>query len=142
MNVCYLFFALVAMYKTKIYIFVSLFLQNIRCPILVYDKLVLGTCLIVSDVFLKFFQLFRTQKQFLMWWKIALLHQWSKTGKSYCKLTKTCIPSHFSKNLTTSSEKQFSKIRLDGCLWGQLFFENILEWLLLKGSCEDMQYSF
>ena len=142
MNVCYLLFSLVAMYKTKIYIFVSLFLQNIRCPLLVYDKLVLGTCLIISDVFLKFFQLFRTQKQLLMWWNIALLHQWSKAGKSYCKLTKTCIPSHFSKNLTTSSEKQFSKIHLDGYLWGQLFFENILEWLLLKGSCEDMQYSF
>ena len=66
MNVCYSFFSLVAMYKTKNYIFVSLFLQNIRGPILVYDKLVLWTCLIISDVFLKFFQLFRTQKQLLM----------------------------------------------------------------------------
>ena len=127
MNVCYLLFSLVAMYKTKIYIFVSFFLQNIGCPLLVYDKLVLGTCLIISDVFLKFSQLFRTQKQLLMWWNIALLHQWSKAGKSYYKLTKTCIPWHFSKNLNTSSEKQFSKIHLDGCLWGQLFFENILE---------------
>ena len=26
----------------------------------------------------------------------------------------------------------------DGCFWGQLYFGNIPEWLLLKDSCKDI----
>ena len=42
------------MYQTKINLFVSLFLQKNRCPVLVSYKLELGICLIVSDVSLQF----------------------------------------------------------------------------------------
>ena len=26
----------------------------------------------------------------------------------------------------------------DGCFWGQLYLRNVLQWLLLKESCEDI----
>ena len=26
----------------------------------------------------------------------------------------------------------------DGCFWGQLYFQNIPQWLLLKDSCKDI----
>ena len=61
------------------------------------------------------------------WWalhanllKIALHHQ------------------YFSKNLTTSPEQRYWKMHLDGCFWIRIYFGNIPEWLLLKGSCKDL----
>ena len=62
MSVCYSFFSLAAIYRTKSYIFVSLFLQNIRRALLVYKKLELVMCLIISDVFLKFSPAFQNTK--------------------------------------------------------------------------------
>ena len=48
------------MSQTRIYLFVSLFIQKIRRAVLVYYKLELGICLIIADIFLKFPQCFRT----------------------------------------------------------------------------------
>ena len=43
---------------------------------------------------------------------------------------------YFSKNFITSAEQRYWKMHLDGCFWGRIYFGNIPEWLLLKGSCK------
>ena len=58
---------------------------------------------------------------------------------SYANLIKIALHHrHFSKKLTTNSKQQYRKIHLNGCFIAQLFFENVPEWLLLKGTCEDL----
>ena len=49
-----IFFSLTGMCQAGIYLFVSLFLQKIRRPVLVSDKLELGVCRIILDVSLNF----------------------------------------------------------------------------------------
>lgn len=56
-----------------------------------------------------------------------------------CKFTKKCAVLHyFSRNLATSSEQRYGNINLDGCFWGQMFFEIIPEWLVHKGNWVDV----
>ena len=45
---------------------------------------------------------------------------------------------YFSKNFTTSAEQRYWKMHLDGCFWIRIYFGNIPEWLLLKGSHKDL----
>ena len=45
---------------------------------------------------------------------------------------------HTSKNLTKSSEQRNWKMHLDEYFKGELLFENIPEWLLLKSNCKDI----
>ena len=45
---------------------------------------------------------------------------------------------YFTNNVTTSSEKRYWKIHLNGYFWGQSFSKNIPEWLLLKGNCDNI----
>ena len=45
---------------------------------------------------------------------------------------------YFTNNVTTSSEQRYWKIHLNGYFWGQSFSENIPEWLLLKGNCDNI----
>ena len=45
---------------------------------------------------------------------------------------------YFSNNFTTGAEQWYWKIHLDGCFWGRIYFGNIPEWLLLKGSCKHI----
>ena len=45
---------------------------------------------------------------------------------------------YFSKNFNITVEQQYWKMHQDGCFWGQLYFGNIPEWLLLKDSCKDI----
>ena len=56
-----------------------------------------------------------------------------------CKFTKKCaVLQYFSRNLATSSEQRYGNINLDGCFWGQMFFEIIPEWLVHKGNWVDV----
>ena len=45
----------------------------------------------------------------------------------------------FWKNFIISAEHLYWKLHLDGCFWGQLYFGNFPQWLLLKDSCKDIQ---
>ena len=50
------------MSQTRIYLFVSLFIQKIRRAVLVYYKLELGICLIIADIFLNFSPAFQNTR--------------------------------------------------------------------------------
>ena len=45
---------------------------------------------------------------------------------------------YFSKNFTISAEQQYWKMHQEGWYWGQLYFGDIPEWLLLKDSCNHI----
>ena len=61
MSVCSSFFPLNAICHVRIYLFVSLFRQKIRCHVLVSYKLELGICLIIPNVSLNFFPAFQNR---------------------------------------------------------------------------------
>ena len=44
----------------------------------------------------------------------------------------------FSKNFTVSAKQRCRNMYLDGGFWGQLYFVNFPEWLLLKDSLKDI----
>ena len=127
MSVCYSFFSLTAICQTRINLFVSLFLQNIRRPVLVSFKLELGICLIIRDVSLEFPPDFWNTEATFKRCSIKVVVQQNDVMKYspsvpevkirkplHVNLTKNCTPSQvFSKNMTTSSEQRYRKILLN-----------------------------
>ena len=135
------------MCQTRIYLFVSLFLQKIWLPILASYKLELRICLFLLDVALNFSPAFQNTEAAFEWCFTKEVVQQNEVIKYnspgqvvkgrralYANLLKIALyHKYFSKNLSTSSE-QF-KTHLDGYFIGQLFFENVPKWLFLKCSC-------
>ena len=140
-------FPLTSMCQTRIYLFVSLFLQKIWLPILVSYKLELRICLILVDVALKFSPAFQNKeaafkrcftKEVVQQNEVIKYNSPGQVVKGrkalHANLLKIALwHKYFSKNLSTSSG-QF-KTHLDGYFIGQLFFENVPKWLFLKYSC-------
>ena len=63
----------------------------------------------------------------------AVVQSWRVLHGSLLKI----VPQHryFSKNFNLVAGQQYWKMYLDGSFWGQIYFENIPAWLLLKTSC-------
>ena len=95
-------------------------------------------------------QIFRTQKSFLeVFYKsshstlinavMKCLNFRRSTSKSERILLKVELRKrYFLKNFAISAEQRHWKIHQDSCFWGHLYFRNIPQWLLLKGSCKNI----
>ena len=76
----------------------------------------------------------------MMWWNITLLHSSGQKQESItCKFTKNWTPSRvffkkFNHNFRTALLIKTSQ----WVLLTTIIFRNILEWLLLKGSCDNI----
>ena len=119
----FIFFSFTAMYQTRIYFFISLFLQKIRCLLQVSGKLRFGICLIIPNVYLKFFPAYQNiEVAFERYHKSTLFVQTCdeySTSPPVVKRRKTfsansliiaLLHKRFSKNLTASSKQRNHKI--------------------------------
>ena len=119
----FIFFSFTAMYQTRIYFFISLFLQKIRCLLQVSGKLGFGICLIIPNVSLKFFSADQNiEVAFERYHKSTLFVQTCdeySTSPPVVKRRKTfsansliiaLLHKRFSKNLTASSKQRNHKI--------------------------------
>ena len=117
------FFSFTAVHQTRIYFFVSLFLQKIRCLLQVSGKLGFGICLIIPNVSLKFFPAYQNiEVAFERYHKSTLFVQTCdeySTSPPVVKRRKTfsansliiaLLHKRFSKNLTASSKQRNHKI--------------------------------
>ena len=117
------FFSFTVMCQTRIYFFVSLFLQKIRCLLQVSGKLGFGTCLIIPNVSLNFFPAYQNiEASFERYHKSTLFVQTCdeystsppvvKSRKTFSANSLIIAPLHkrFSKNLTASSKQRNRKI--------------------------------
>ena len=128
------------------YLIVSSFLQKIRRPVLISNKLELGICLIIQTVSYNFLQLFRTKNTAFESCSIKVVIQKNDVMKYssswpvvkrrkalYVNLLKiTFHHRYFSKNLTSGSEEQYWKTHLDGYFWEQFFLRAFLNGCFLK----------
>ena len=145
-------FSLTAMCQTRIYLFVYLFLQKIKLLVLVSFKLELGTCLIIPDVSMKYSPAFQNiEAAFKKCSTKVVVHQngvrkYSSTApmvKSMKALRANLlkIQLHYRYFFKEFHHKFKTAIFKNASRWHFLraiIFENIPEWLLLKGSCEDI----
>ena len=124
----FIFFSFTAMYQTRIYFFISLFLQKIRCLLQVSGKLRFGICLIIPNVYLKYFPAYQNiEVAFERYHKSTLFVQTcdeiqhfptssQKQENVQCKFTNNCTPSQaFFKELdrkfkTTKSQNIILKV--------------------------------
>ena len=128
--------------------FSFLFLQKFWRPVLVSHKVELGILSNYSESFSAFQNkeaaLERCSTKVAVRQNVVMKYNSSapavKSRKAlHTTLRKTAFhKKNFSKKLTARSEQRYWKIHLDGYFWEQLIFDSILEWLLLKGSCEDI----
>ena len=127
--------------------------KKIRCPVLVSNELKLWICLIILNIFLEFSPAFQnTEAAFKRCSTKILVQQIMMKYSSSVPVVKRRKALHanllkialhhrnFSKNLTTSLSQQYWKIH-HGFFWGQIFFNSIPEWLLLKGSSKCRGWS-